>query len=139
MKLKTRSKLTFVLIVVIPLLLSVVTVMAVKPIVIKEVALQMVEKTEDGLFTISLQDEEAFRRIVTDTCVAIFIILVFTALMLTIWINKSIIDPINQLNVAMTKIKDGNFDYRLETDSKGEIGELYRNYEDMRLSLKEST
>ncbi|MBE5857171.1 MAG: HAMP domain-containing histidine kinase [Lachnospiraceae bacterium] len=139
MKLKTRSKLTFVLIVVIPLLLSVVTVMAVKPIVIKEVALQMVEKTEDGLFTISLQDEEAFRRIVTDTCVAIFIILVFTALMLTIWINKSIIDPINQLNVAMTKIKDGNFDYRLETDSKGEIGELYRNYEDMRLRLKEST
>ncbi|MBO7387761.1 MAG: HAMP domain-containing histidine kinase [Lachnospiraceae bacterium] len=139
MKLKTRSKLTFVLIVVIPLLLSVVTVMAVKPIVIKEVALQMVEKTEDGLFTISLQDEEAFRRIVTDTCVAIFIILVFTALMLTMWINKSIIDPINQLNVAMTKIKDGNFDYRLETDSKGEIGELYRNYEDMRLRLKEST
>ena len=127
------------MIVVIPLLLSVVTVMAVKPIVIKEVALQMVEKTEDGLFTISLQDEEAFRRIVTDTCVAIFIILVFTALMLTIWINKSIIDPINQLNVAMTKIKDGNFDYRLETDSKGEIGELYRNYEDMRLRLKEST
>lgn len=139
MKLKTRSKLTFVLIVVIPLLLSVVTVMAVKPIVIKEVALQMVEKTEDGLFTISLQDEEAFRRIVTDTCVAIFIILVFTALMLTMWINKSIIDPINQLNVAMTKIKDGNFDYRLETNSKGEIGELYRNYEDMRLRLKEST
>ena len=40
---------------------------------------------------------------------------------------------------SMTKIKDGNFDYRLETDSKGEIGELYRNYEDMRLRLKEST
>ena len=37
------------------------------------------------------------------------------------------------------KIKDGNFDYMLFTDSKGEIGDLYRNYEDMRLRLKEST
>ena len=39
----------------------------------------------------------------------------------------------------MQKIKDGNFDYALSTDAEGEIGELYRNYEDMRLRLKEST
>ena len=39
----------------------------------------------------------------------------------------------------MRKIKEGNFDYVLETDAKGEIGDLYRNYEDMRLRLKEST
>ena len=32
-----------------------------------------------------------------------------------------------------------DFDYVLETDAKGEIGDLYRNYEDMRLRLKEST
>ena len=36
----------------------------------------------------------------------------------------------------MRKIKEGNFDYVLETDAKGEIGDLYRNYEDMRLRLK---
>ena len=42
------------------------------------------------------------------------------------------------MNIAMKKIKGGNFDYRLQTESKGEIGELYRNYEDMRLRLKES-
>lgn len=34
------------------------------------------------------------------------------------------------MNVAMRKIKEGNFDYVLETDAKGEIGDLYRNYED---------
>ena len=45
----------------------------------------------------------------------------------------------NDLNVAMQKIKDGNFDYMLQTDVQGEIGDLYRNYEDMRLRLKETT
>ena len=39
----------------------------------------------------------------------------------------------------MKKIKDGNFEYMLQTENKGEIGELYHNYEDMRLRLKEST
>jgi signal transduction histidine kinase len=39
----------------------------------------------------------------------------------------------------MQKIRDGNFDYRLmDTSEKGEIGEMYRSYEDMRLRLKES-
>ena len=124
MRLKTRSNLTFILIVVIPLLLSVITVLAVKPIVVREVEVQTVEKTDDGVFVVTLSDGEAFKRIVIDVCVAIFIILVCSSLVLTIWINKGIIDPIRQLNVAMTKIKDGNFDYMLETDSKGEIGEL---------------
>ena len=39
----------------------------------------------------------------------------------------------------MCKIKEGDFDYTLTTQSGGEIGELYRNYEDMRLRLKENT
>ncbi len=59
--------------------------------------------------------------------------------MLTQWIRKSVFSPIDRLNVAMQKIKDGNFDYALQEACGGEIGELYRNYEDMRLRLKEST
>ena len=35
--------------------------------------------------------------------------------------------------------RGGNFDYMLESEDDNEIGELYRNYEDMRLRLKEST
>ncbi|MDE6128749.1 MAG: HAMP domain-containing histidine kinase, partial [Lachnospiraceae bacterium] len=79
------------------------------------------------------------RPLLVDMFVAVLIILIFTALMLTRWIHKGVFGPINQLNVAMKKIKDGNFDYMLFTDSKDEIGDLYRNYEDMRLRLKEST
>ncbi len=138
MRLKTRSKLTFILIVIIPLLLSVITVLAVRPILINEFRLQTMEQELGGDFVIAMENASAFKRMVCDTCIAIFVILVFTATMLTVWINKSIINPIDELNVAMTKIKDGNLDYMLATDRQGEIGELYRNYEDMRLRLKES-
>ena len=78
------------------------------------------------------------RKLLVDMFVAIFLILIFTGLMLTRWIHKGVFDPVNELNVAMRKIKEGNFDYVLQTDAKGEIGDLYRNYEDMRLRLKEN-
>jgi len=100
-------------------------------------------KSADGqlctIFIVSITNNSVVKQLVIDMCVAIFVILVFTALTLTLWMNKSVFEPINELNVAMTKIKDGNFDYVLDTYNKGEIGELYRNYEDMRLRLKEST
>ena len=72
--------------------------------------------------------------------IAIVIILLVTSVLLTTWIGRSIFKPISELNVAMQHIKDGNFDYMLPTDvkEKGELGALYRNYEDMRLRLKES-
>lgn len=78
------------------------------------------------------------RKLLVDMFVAIFLILIFTGLMLTRWIHKGVFDPVNELNVAMRKIKEGNFDYVLQTDARGEIGDLYRNYEDMRLRLKEN-
>ncbi len=73
-------------------------------------------------------------------CVAIILILLLTSLLLTMWLGRSFFRPINQLNIAMQHIKDGNFDFVLPTDvkEKGEIGAMYRNYEDMRLRLKES-
>lgn len=71
--------------------------------------------------------------------IAICLILLFTSLMLTQWIHKGVFTPVNELNVAMQKVKEGNFDYRLSTEASGEIGDLYRNYEDMRLRLKETT
>ena len=72
--------------------------------------------------------------------VAIIFILLVTSLLLTMWLGRSFFRPINQLNIAMQHIKDGNFDFVLPTDvkEKGEIGAMYRNYEDMRLRLKES-
>lgn len=75
----------------------------------------------------------------TDMMIAIALILVFTAAMLTRWIHKGVFQPVRNLNIAMQKIAEGNLDYSLSTEEKGEFGDLFRNYEDMRLRLKEST
>ena len=90
-------------------------------------------------FVVSRVNALISRHLLIDMFVAIVLILIFTGLMLTRWIHKGVFNPVNELNMAMREIKEGNFEYILQTDVKGEIGDLYRNYEDMRLRLKEST
>jgi len=94
---------------------------------------------EGSVFVVTRTSALISRHLLVDMFVAILLILIFTGIMLTRWIRKGVFHPVNELNIAMRKIKEGNFDYALETDVKGEIGDLYRNYEDMRLRLKEST
>ena len=91
-----------------------------------------------SVFVVSRVNALISRHLLVDMMIAILLILIFTGIMLTRWIHKGVFDPINQLNIAMREIKEGNFEYALETNAKGEIGDLYRNYEDMRLRLKES-
>ena len=83
----------------------------------------------------SLISQKALREILF----SLILVLCITSIVLTRWIQKGIFKPINQLNTAMQNIAEGNLEYMLTTQEKGEIGELYRNYEDMRLRLKEST
>ncbi len=106
---------------------------------VKQLDFTFSDGEEGSLFIITRVVNLISRPLLNDMFIAILCILIFTSLMLTRWIHKGVFEPVKQLNVAMKKIKDGNFDYVLETDAKGEIGDLYRNYEDMRLRLKEST
>lgn len=106
---------------------------------VKQLDFSFSDGAQGSLFIITRVVSLISRPLLIDMFVAILVILIFTSLMLTYWIHKGVFKPVKQLNVAMKKIKDGNFDYMLETDAKGEIGDLYRNYEDMRLRLKEST
>lgn len=69
---------------------------------------------------------------------AMIAILLITAVLLMRWLEKGIFKPINELNYAMGQIRDGNLEYTMSTDEDGEIGQLYKNYEDMRLRLKDS-
>jgi len=106
---------------------------------VKQIDFQFSDGAPGSVFVAVKANALISRHLLMDMFVAILVILIFTSLMLTRWIRKGVFNPVNELNVAMKKIKDGNFDYMLETDAKGEIGDLYRNYEDMRLRLKEST
>ena len=136
MKLKTRLRITFVTIILLPLLLTSLAFIGIGLVLLytqKQLPPNPFDHNMMGMVDLLIS-----RHLLMDMFIAMFLILLFTGIMLTRWINKGVIHPINELNVAMRKIKEGNFDYVLPTDEKGEIGDLYCNYEDMRLRLKES-
>ena len=66
------------------------------------------------------------------------IILVGAGFVLLSWIYSSILRPLDDLRRATQKIKDGDLNFTLETDSDDEIGQLTEDFEEMRLRLKES-
>ncbi len=76
--------------------------------------------------------------VLVDLVISVLLILIFTAGMLTVWIYQGIINPIHKLQVAAQSIKAGNLDFTVEAEGKDEIGELCRNFEEMRFRLKES-
>ncbi len=154
MKLKTRLMITCMSMVLIPLLLTCLTFLMVgryavqKQHAFREEILQ--ERQEAGaeghlnLAALLENQTVGFEQIIApgflkNMIYAIIIILVFTGVLLSIWIYRDLVSPINELNVAMSHIKKGDFEYRLERNQKGgEIRDLYNNYEDMRLRLKEN-
>ena len=105
---------------------------------VRQMDFYFTDGSEGSLFVVMKANSTMSRKLFVDMAVAITLILVFTSLFLTRWISRSVFDPINELNVAMQNIAEGNLEYMLPHKDDGEIGDLYRNYEDMRLRLKES-
>ena len=106
---------------------------------VKQMDFSFNDGDEGSFFIVTRVSSLISRKMMIDMMLAFILILIFTSMILTRWMQKGVFIPINQLNTAMQNIAEGNLEYRLLSDGKGEIGELYRNYEDMRLRLKEST
>lgn len=106
---------------------------------VRQMDFYFIDGSEGSFFVITRANPVISRTLFVDMAIAIMIILIFTSMFLTRWISRGVFEPINQLNKAMQNIAEGNLEYMLPAKDDGEIGELYRNYEDMRLRLKEST
>lgn len=105
---------------------------------VKAVDFRFTDGSEGSIFIVTNIGSLLPRKMLRNMVLAFILVLVFTSFFLTSWIQRGVFKPINQLNTAMQNIAEGNLEYMLTTQEKGEIGELYRNYEDMRLRLKES-
>ncbi|MCX4345129.1 MAG: HAMP domain-containing sensor histidine kinase [Kineothrix sp.] len=105
---------------------------------VKEVDFRFSDGSEGSFFVITSVSSLLSRKTLYNMAFAFILVLILTSVLLTRWIQKGIFTPIDQLNKAMQNIAEGNLEYMLATHERGEIGELYRNYEDMRLRLKES-
>ena len=106
---------------------------------VKQIDFVFSDGNEGSLFLVTRVNSVVSRSFLIYLFSAIIFILVLTSIVLTQWVYKGFFEPINRLNVAMQQIAEGNCEYSLTSEDTNEIGELYRNYEDMRLRLKEST
>lgn len=73
---------------------------------------------------------------VRDIVIAIFLILLTTGTLLVMWIYQSILRPLNVLRLATMQIGTGNLDEPIHVTSADEIGQLCRDFEEMRIRLK---
>lgn len=107
-------------------------------LMIRQVDFQFFDGARGSLFVVTRISGLISGQFLSGLFVSMLTILIFTAFLLTRWLESSVFTPISAINIAMNNIRDGNFTYTLSTGEEGEIGDLYRNYEDMRLRLKES-
>jgi len=110
-------------------------------VLIKQVDFVDAENRPSSIFIITdvSQAIPEVSRLVGDTLVAIVVILVLTAIILILWIYRGVVDPLNRMKIATQNIKDGNLDFELEVEADDEIGQLCRDFEEMRLRLKETS
>lgn len=131
MKLKTKMTILFFTIILVPLLFLTVAFFGIS---IHEEVDVLTELTKEDMMIGALVS----KRFMGSLLWAMIIILILTSSLITIWVNRDIYRPIKELSLAMKKIAEGDFEYRLENVQKGDIGVLYDNYEQMRLRLKEN-
>ncbi len=58
---------------------------------------------------------------------------------IALFITRSIVNPLDALHKGVEEVRQGNFDYKVGTGSKDEIGHLSRHFDQMTEDLKETT
>ena len=76
---------------------------------------------------------------IMEVILVIIMVLILTSLGLTLWIYSSIVKPLNKLKLATNNIKEGNMDFEMPKVSNNEIGDVCRDFEDMRVILKQTS
>lgn len=135
MKLSTKLVISFFLMVFVPILMAGLAFFGIRMIQLK--AITEHGEIDIGLLAYSINYTQ-LKGLMEDMVICVVLILIVTGLAITAWIYRGIITPIQKLEDATQNIKEGNLDFVVEAESNDEIGELFQNFEDMRLRLKES-
>ncbi len=97
------------------------------------------DKCSIYIITSSESIQPEIKKLMIDITLSMLLILVLTAGLMTIWIYRGTMVPIKKLQIATKNIKEGNLDFTIDYDEQDEMGDLCRNFEEMRKRLKEST
>ncbi|MDO4519937.1 MAG: HAMP domain-containing sensor histidine kinase [Eubacteriales bacterium] len=103
------------------------------------------EEDDSTVYDIMISDKEKFENkknhvliMMKDLFFSVIVILLFTAISVGLWIYRSVAAPLVQLKKATQNIKEGNLDFEMKIEGNDEFSELFRDFEDMRIRLKES-
>ena len=141
MKLKTRIILGFTMIILMPLLLFAATLYGFSQ---SQTQKSQVQAESDGtVYDISITDsadsQGRVHVMAKDLFISAFDILISVALVVGLWVYRSIAVPLVKLKKATQNIKEGNLDFVLDVEGNDEFSELCQDFEEMRRRLKEST
>ncbi len=111
-----------------------------KQVLIKQLDFLFSDGGEGSAFIITSTEEMVpeVKKLILELIGAVIVILIFTAATLIIWIYRSMLTPIKQLQIAAENIKEGNLDFSIDIDGEDEIGELGASFEAMRVRLKDN-
>ena len=141
MKLKTRIVLGFTMIILMPLLLFAATLYGFSQSQAQKA--QAVTESDGTVYDISITDsadsQGRVHVMAKDLFISAFVILISVALLVGLWVYRSIAVPLVKLKKATQNIKEGNLDFVLDVEGKDEFSELCQDFEEMRRRLKEST
>ena len=141
MKLKTRIILGFTMIILMPLLLFAATLYGFSQSQAQKA--QAVTDSDGTVYDISITDsadsQGRVHVMAKDLFISAFVILISVALVVGLWVYRSIAVPLVKLKKATQNIKEGNLDFVLDVEGKDEFSELCQDFEEMRRRLKEST
>ena len=105
---------------------------------VKQLDVEFSDGSEGSVFIISSTKKivTQTKHLLMDLLISIVVILFFTAALLTIWIYTGINTPLKKLSEATERIKNEDFDFELNETGKDEISELCRDFDEMRIRLK---
>ena len=139
MKLKTRIILGFTMIILMPLLLFAATLYGFSQSQKTQVQTESDGTVDDISITDSADSQGRVHVMAKDLFISAFIILISVALVVGLWVYRSIAVPLVKLKKATQNIKEGNLDFVLDVEGNDEFSELCQDFEEMRRRLKEST
>ena len=139
MKLKTRIILGFTMIILMPLLLFAATLYGFSQSQKTQVQTESDGTVYDIPIIDSADSQGRVHVMAKDLFISAFIILISVALVVGLWVYRSIAVPLVKLKKATQNIKEGNLDFVLDVEGNDEFSELCQDFEEMRRRLKEST
>ena len=142
MKLRTKLVISFVTMITIPTILTTAFIFGIARYqigVIEHTYGITGEEYKDFAKSIRvLGDMPEIQQFIISACIAVVLILAFTAMIMMVWIYGSIISPIHKLQEAAQNVEEGNLNFEIKPEKDDEMGRLMQAFEKMRIRLRDN-